>query len=148
MSDKSRKCLMKHHNFVRQNVQRVAKSFREACWKKKVEPKRLQGGAVFMSTGWPPSRYSFSTTLQSGTVFYQKKGWLWLHFLRWSHYSSTSKKGTVLVTLKGTLFRRKQLHLSKQCQNSHFVSAFFLSHITDRFALWLFAIHITQETVP
>ena len=40
---------------------------------KKVEPKRIQGGAVFMSTGWPPFRYRFSTTLQSGTVFYQKK---------------------------------------------------------------------------
>ncbi len=39
-------------------------------WKKKVEPKRLQGGAIFMSTGWPPFRYRFSTTLQSGTVFY------------------------------------------------------------------------------
>ena len=26
-----------------------------------------------MSTGWPPFRYRFSTTLQSGTVFYQKK---------------------------------------------------------------------------
>ena len=44
-----------------------------AHWKKKVEPKRLQGGAVFMSTGWPPFRYRFSTTFQSGTVFYQKK---------------------------------------------------------------------------
>ncbi len=26
-----------------------------------------------MSKGWPPFRYRFSTTLQSGTVFYQKK---------------------------------------------------------------------------
>ncbi len=26
-----------------------------------------------MSMGWPPFRYRFSTTLQSGTVFYQKK---------------------------------------------------------------------------
>ena len=42
-------------------------------WKKKVEPKGLHGGAVFMSTGWSPFRYRFSTTLQSGTVFYQKK---------------------------------------------------------------------------
>ncbi len=26
-----------------------------------------------MSTGWPPFRYHFSTTLQSGTVFHTKK---------------------------------------------------------------------------
>ncbi len=45
-----------------------------------------------MSTGWPLFRYHFSTTLQSGTDFYQKKGWLWLHFLSWSHFSSISKK--------------------------------------------------------
>ena len=38
-------------------------------WKKKVEPKRLQGGSIFMSTGWPPFRYCVSTTLQSGTVY-------------------------------------------------------------------------------
>ncbi len=41
--------------------------------KEKSGAERLQGGAVFMSTGWPPFRYRFSTTLQSGTVFYQKK---------------------------------------------------------------------------
>ena len=43
-------------------------------WKKKVEPKRLQAGAVFMSTGWPPLRYRFSTTQ---TWSLRKK---WLHF--------------------------------------------------------------------
>ncbi len=29
-----------------------------------MEPKWLHSGAVFMSTGWPPFRYRFSTTLQ------------------------------------------------------------------------------------
>ncbi len=33
---------------------------KETHWKKKVEPKQLQGGAIFMSTGWPPFRYRFS----------------------------------------------------------------------------------------
>ncbi len=50
-------------------------------WKRKVEPKWLQGGAVFMSTGWPPFRYRFSTTLQSGTIFSQT----WLIRKKWLH---------------------------------------------------------------
>ncbi len=57
-------------------------------WKKKVEPKRLHVHRM------APFMYRFSTTLQRGTVFYQKRLIMAPHFLRWSHYSSTSKKGT------------------------------------------------------
>ena len=39
--------------------------------------------------------------LQSGKWYHflPEKGWLWLHLLRRSHFRSTSKKGTILVSL-------------------------------------------------
>ncbi len=51
-------------------------------WKKKAQPKRLQGGAVFMSHG-----AHLGTVLVPLCKVVPKKGWLWLHFLRWSHSS-------------------------------------------------------------
>ena len=64
-----------------------------------MKPKRLQGGAVFMSTGWPPFRYIFCTTLQSGSVFFSNMIIREINFLkvepfskmapRWSQFGST-----------------------------------------------------------
>ena len=44
-----------------------------------------------MSTGWPPFRYRFSTTLQSGTVFCQKEK-------KKVDYGSTYTEGAILVS--------------------------------------------------
>ena len=58
-------------------------------WKKKVEPKRLQGGTIFMSTGWPLFRYmiikeKMAPLLKSGAIlaplFFQCLVWLIFNF--------------------------------------------------------------------
>ncbi len=71
----------------------------------KVELKLLHSGAIFMSTKWHLFRYRFRTSLQSGTVFNQKKsgipdwkktdyGSCW-HMVPMEKMAPLSKQGTV-----------------------------------------------------
>ncbi len=62
-----------------------------------------------MSTGWPPFSYRFSTTLQSGTVFCQKKVDFFLKndyegkngstLIKWNRFSKWSHCGAILAPL-------------------------------------------------